>query len=143
MIIAVDFDGTIVKHRYPRIGAPIPNAIETLKKLQNECHILILWSVREGDLLQEAVNYCREQGLEFYAINSNHPEEKIGETPHYSRKLNADLFIDDRNIGGLPDWDTIYEMIHFKRSYEDILQKTPLIPIKIKKKSLWRKLIRI
>lgn len=57
MIIAVDFDGTIVEHRYPQIGKEIPFAIATLKKLQKEHHLLILWSVREGKLLKEAVEY--------------------------------------------------------------------------------------
>ena len=47
MTIAVDFDGTIVEHRYPRIGEEIPFAVETLKLLQQEKHRLILWSVRE------------------------------------------------------------------------------------------------
>lgn len=69
MIIAVDFDGTIVEHKYPEIGRELPFAIETLKKLQQERHRLILWSVREGELLQEAVDFCRERGLEFYAVN--------------------------------------------------------------------------
>ena len=121
MIIAVDFDGTIVEHRYPRIGKPIPHAIETLKKLRNECHLLILWTVREGALLQEAVDYCKNQGLDFYAVNSNHPDEFPGEKPNYSRKLNVDLFIDDRNIGGLPDWNVIYNMVHFKQTYEEAI----------------------
>ena len=100
MIIAVDFDGTIVEHKYPEIGRELPFAIETLKKLQQERHRLILWSVREGKLLQEAVDFCRERGLEFYAVNSNYAEETL-ESDHYSRKLKADLFIDDRNLGGL------------------------------------------
>ena len=111
MTIAVDFDGTLVTHAYPRIGKPIPFAIETLKKLQQEDHHqIILWTVREGELLDEAVNYCRERGLEFYAINSNYPEEQ-GEH-HAPRKITADLWIDDRNLGGLPDWGVIYQMIH-------------------------------
>ena len=72
MIIAVDFDGTIVEHAYPAIGKPIPFAIDVLKRLQSECHHqLILWTVREGELLDDAVNYCRERGLEFYAVNRN------------------------------------------------------------------------
>ena len=71
MIIAVDFDGTIVEHKYPQIGREIPFAITTLKKLQAERHLLILWSVREGELLDEAVDFCRKRGLEFYAVNSN------------------------------------------------------------------------
>lgn len=111
MTIAVDFDGTIVTHEYPRIGKPIPFAIETLKKLQAEDHHrLILWTVRDGDLLQEAVDYCLSKGLEFYAVNANYPEE--GATPQGSRKVVADVYIDDRNLGGLPDWGVIYRMIH-------------------------------
>lgn len=53
MTIAVDFDGTIVEHRYPQIGEEIPFATATLKMLINERHRLILWSVREGKLLEE------------------------------------------------------------------------------------------
>ena len=123
MIIAVDFDGTIVEHKYPKIGNEIPFAIDTLKKLKNEHHKLILWSVREGKLLDDAVAFCRERGLEFYAVNRNYPEEQLGHD-YFSRKLKADLFIDDRNLGGLPDWGTIYEMITKKLSYEDLLSNS-------------------
>lgn len=108
MIIAVDFDGTIVEHAYPKIGKPIPFAIETLLQLQKERHQLLLWSVRDGDLLQEAVDYCAKKGLEFYAANKNYPEEDVTTA---ARKLNADLFIDDRNLGGLPDWGVIYHAV--------------------------------
>ena len=111
MIIAVDFDGTIVTHDYPRIGKPIPFAIETLKKLQADGHQLILWSVREGELLQEAVDYCQQKGLEFYAVNANFPEERQLSTADTPRKIIADIYIDDRNLGGLPDWGVIYQMI--------------------------------
>ena len=102
MTIAVDFDGTIVTHEYPHIGKPIPFAIQTLKQLQDiDHHQIILWTVREGELLQEAVDYCKSKGLEFYAVNSNYPEEDPATRPN--RKLTADVFIDDRNLGGLPD----------------------------------------
>lgn len=110
MTIAVDFDGTIVEHRYPAIGPEKPFAIDTLKFLCAKRHKLILWTVREGQLLDEAVAYCKKRGLEFYAVNKNYPEEM--ETHEgYSRKLQADLFIDDRNLGGLPDWGEIYQML--------------------------------
>lgn len=121
MTIAVDFDGTIVKHRYPDIGPEIPFAIETLLKLQEEGHKLIMWSVREGELLDEAVEWCRERGLEFYAVNRDYPEEETEKNNHFSRKLKVGLFIDDRNLGGLPDWGTIYQMIHNKLTYEDLI----------------------
>ena len=123
MTIAVDFDGTIVEHKYPAIGAELPFAIETLIKLKEEGHKLILWTVREGRLLDEAVEFCRERGLEFYAINRDYPEEEKGRNNHFSRKLKADLWIDDRNLGGLPDWGTIYEMVHNKLSYEDLMRR--------------------
>ena len=90
MTIAVDFDGTIVEHRYPKIGEEIPFATETLKILAQERHKLILWT-----------------------------EEKSHNG--FSRKLKADLFIDDRNLGGLTDWGTIYQMIHEQKPYEPVL----------------------
>ena len=69
MTIAVDFDGTIVEHKYPEIGEEIPFATDTLKMLTQAHHKLILWSVREGQLLEDAVNWCRARGVEFYAVN--------------------------------------------------------------------------
>ena len=67
MVIAVDFDGTIVEHRYPRIGEEIPFAVDTLKLLQQEKHRLILWSVREGALLDEAVE--QDENIRYYCTN--------------------------------------------------------------------------
>ena len=116
MTIAVDFDGTIVEHCYPAIGPEKPFAIDTLKYLCAQRHKLILWTVREGRLLDEAVEYCKSRGLEFYAINKNYPEEKPTHEG-YSRKLQADLFIDDRNLGGLPDWGEIYRMLSGEELY--------------------------
>lgn len=120
MTIAVDFDGTIVEHRYPEIGREIPFATDTLKLLAKEGHRLILWSVREGRLLDEAVEWCRERGLEFYAVNKDYPEE-TKEDNNFSRKLKVEMFIDDRNVGGLPDWGIIYKMISEKKTYRDVL----------------------
>lgn len=119
MNIAIDFDGTIVEHAYPAIGKPIPFAIETLLQLQKDNHKLILWTVREGDLLQEAVDYCAERGLYFYAVNENY----IGEDRSKAgRKLGVDMFIDDRNLGGLPDWGVIYNAVQATVRGEDALQ---------------------
>jgi len=113
MTIATDFDGTIVTHEYPRIGKEIPFAIETLKMLIKERHRIVLWTVREGKLLDEAVEWCHERGVEFYAVNRDYPEEDIEHLPQgFSRKIKVDLFIDDRNLGGIPDWGTIYRMVH-------------------------------
>ena len=109
LIIAVDFDGTIVEHRYPFIGKIRPFAFETLEALQLNGHLLILWTHRTGPKLEEAVKFCRSHGLEFYAINKNYPEEIW--TENDSRKILADIYIDDRNIGGLPSWGEIFNMI--------------------------------
>ncbi|WP_296122158.1 BT0820 family HAD-type phosphatase [uncultured Bacteroides sp.] len=136
MTIAVDFDGTIVEHRYPRIGEEIPFATATLKMLTNERHRLILWSVREGKLLEEAVEWCRKRGVEFYAVNRDYPEEDTTHTG-FSRKIKADLFIDDRNLGGLPDWGSIYRMIHDGLTHEELLREPQQEPVRQKKKSFW------
>ena len=120
MTIAVDFDGTIVEHRYPKIGEEIPFATETLKILAQERLKLILWTVREGELLEEAIEWCRQRGVFFYSVNKDYPEEEKSHNG-FSRKLKADLFIDDRNLGGLPDWGTIYQMIHEQKPYEPVL----------------------
>lgn len=138
MIIAVDFDGTIVTHEYPAIGREIPFAIETLKKIQNELHHqLILWTVREGKELEEAVEYCKKRGLEFYAVNSNYPEE----TPEMRepRKLKSELFIDDRNLGGVPDWGVIYSMIANGKHLEPISSNVTM-EMPLRKKGFFQRL---
>ena len=135
MTIAVDFDGTIVEHRYPRIGKEIPFATDTLKLLQQEQYRLILWTVREGKLLNEAVAWCKERGLEFYAVNRDYPEEKQ-QDQGFSRKLKVDLFIDDRNLGGLPDWGIIYRMIKECKTFRDIYRENDATE-QNKKKKKW------
>jgi hydroxymethylpyrimidine pyrophosphatase-like HAD family hydrolase len=109
MIIAVDFDGTIVEHKFPAIGKEIPYAIETLKLIQKKGHKLILWTYRSGKELQDAVEYCEKRGLFFHAVNNDFEGEEFDNT--YSRKIYADMYIDDRNILGIPEWEKIYEMI--------------------------------
>lgn len=138
MTIAVDFDGTIVEHRYPDIGEEKPFAVQTLRMLIADHHRLILWSVREGKLLDDAVNWCRQRGLEFYAVNRDYPEETVGGNEHYSRKLKADIFIDDRNIGGLPDWGTIYSMITHGTQWYQFHSETATDNKDYNTRSFWR-----
>lgn len=109
MIIAIDFDGTIVEDAYPRIGKPQSFAFETLKALRQERHKLILWTCRQGKSLEEAVEFCRENGIEFYSINSNYPgeERKPDDTP----KVVADVYIDDRIVGGFPGWPEVWKFL--------------------------------
>ena len=144
MNIAVDFDGTIVEDRFPAIGPELPFAVETLRMLQKDQHRIILWTVREGDTLREAVEWCRKRGLEFYAVNKDFPEENIELNEQFSRKLKADVFIDDRQVGGLLDWGQIYRMITENlpvRSFvRDELRRTLADHQPPKKKHWWNKL---
>lgn len=136
MIIAVDFDGTIVEHKYPGIGEEIPFAVSTLRMLAEQRHRLILWTVRRGKLLEEAVEWCSSRGLEFYAVNKNFPEEVI-EGENCFGKINADIFIDDRNLGGLPDWGVIYKMVAEDKEWREIYGNSSLVENSKKKKKGW------
>ena len=107
--IAVDFDGTIVEHEYPGIGKEKLFAFQTLKELEKLGARLILWTFRAGKELDEAVEYCRKNGIEFYAVNKNYPEEIFDET--VSRKIDADIYIDDKNIGGFPGWSGVWQIL--------------------------------
>lgn len=93
--IAVDFDGTLVENCYPEIGA-IKNTIwRAITKAKRDGIKIILWSCRNGQQLEDAVEFCRQNGLTFDAVNENLPEvqaEYGGDT----RKVFADLYIDDR-----------------------------------------------
>lgn len=108
--IAVDFDGTIVEHMYPEIGKENLFAFRTLKELEKKGARLILWTFRAGKELDEAVEFCRKNGIEFYAVNRSYPEEIFDET--ISRKIDADIFIDDRNVGGFPGWSGIWQILN-------------------------------
>ncbi len=142
MIIAIDFDGTIVEHTYPDIGKPIPFAIETLLQMQKDGHKLILWTVRRGRLLQDAIDYCAQRGLYFYAENENYRGENKELGEEVSRKLSVDMFIDDRNLGGLPDWGTIYNAVKATAEDTNVLKimagQSPLSETKTKKWGLFR-----
>nr|WP_319401489.1 hydrolase [uncultured Carboxylicivirga sp.] len=117
MLIAVDFDGTIVEHKYPAIGKEKIFAFQTLKALQTQGHLLVLWTIRSGKLLDEAVEYCRKNGVEFYAVNRTYPEEVLDDS--MSRKVNADIFIDDRNVGGFLGWGEIWQQLNKNASQQE------------------------
>ena len=119
--IAVDFDGTIVEHEYPKIGKPKLFAFETLKALQKEGHLLVLWTFRAGKPLEEAVRFCAKNGIEFYAVNKSYPEEVFDES--ISRKIDANVYIDDRNVGGFPGWGEIWHILNPKGLEDDPVQQ--------------------
>ncbi len=111
LIIAIDFDGTIVDHKYPEIGATKPNVVNVLKRLIREGHTLIIWTCRGGSELIAVYKWLKRKGLEDILVNVNAPYEQIHFQP--SPKIYADIYIDDRNIGGIPeDWEEIYKLIN-------------------------------
>ena len=95
MILAVDFDGTVSLGEYPDTGPVNYELVQFLRKRRLMGDKLILWTCREGVSLQDAVNFCMSNDLEFDAVNDNLPEtvEKYGSN---SRKINCDYYIDDR-----------------------------------------------
>jgi len=119
--IAVDFDGTIVEHAYPLIGKEKLFAFRTLRELDRMGAKLILWTFRTGKELDEAVEFCRQNGVEFYAVNRNYPEEVPDE--NVSRKIDADIYIDDKNLGGFPGWSDTWQMIFPYELQEQIAEK--------------------
>jgi hypothetical protein len=102
LALAIDFDGTVVEHKFPAIGKEMPFAFATLKELQKRGHRLIMWTYRHGKNLDDAVEYCRKNGI---------PEEQF-DPNEASRKLDCDMFIDDRNVGGFLGWGEIFNIIH-------------------------------
>lgn len=124
MLIAVDFDGTIVEHEYPEIGEERPFATDILRRLLHHRHLLMLWTVREGELLDQAVAWCEERGVKFAAVNGEWTEAFSLLCPEQTtRKPDVDLYIDDKCISGLPTWTEIYEIITKGCTYRQLLSR--------------------
>lgn len=101
MIICIGFDGTIVQHEFPDIGPPVPLALETMRRWQEEGHLLILWTVRSGEALVDAVKYLTKNGIKLHGVNTN-PD--LYQPLHHrihptSPKVHAQLYIDDNAFG--------------------------------------------
>jgi hypothetical protein len=110
MIIAVDFDGTLHTGAWPAIGAAAPYAAEVMRKLHEDGHYLIIWTCREGIQQTEMTNWLLERGIPFDRINE-HKGDVWQEYGYKARKVYADLYIDDKQVGGLPTWHEIYEYV--------------------------------
>lgn len=100
-IIAIDFDGTIVEHRFPDIGKPVPGAIETMRECVALGAKLILWTMRSdaekterGTVLSDAVDMLRSHGIELFGVNRN-PETDWSDSP----KAYAHVYVDDAALG--------------------------------------------
>ena len=104
MIIVVDFDGTICKGTYPMIEGEQPAAGDSLRKLHEDGHYIILWTCRNGQPLIDALNWLLEHKIPFDRVNAHEPEN-LRQYGNDTRKVYADCYIDDRNLGGFPGWD--------------------------------------
>lgn len=96
MIIAIDFDGTCVTHEFPNIGEDI-GAVPVLKELVEKGHKLILYTMRSGDLLNDAIDWFGDNGIELYGVNKNPEQYKYRWTS--SPKVYANIYIDDAALG--------------------------------------------
>lgn len=94
MIIAIDFDGTCVEHEFPDVGADVPGAVQTLQSLAMH-HDLILWTMRSGAALRDAVQWFSERGIQLYGVNTNPEQTTWTDSP----KAYAQLYIDDAALG--------------------------------------------
>ncbi|MCQ2959519.1 MAG: hypothetical protein MJ198_04940 [Bacteroidales bacterium] len=110
MIIAVDFDNTIAITDFPRIFSPRPGVIEALHKLRQQGHYIIVWTCRCDNDLLNAINFMKENDIEFDRINDNHPDN-VRTYGGNSRKINADIYIDDKNLGGFEGWYHVMETL--------------------------------
>ena len=110
MIIAIDFDGTISRGKYPAIDGLQPYAVDTVNALYDAGHYIIINTCRSGEQLLDAINWMLDQGIRFNRVNDNHPDTPIIYGSN-SRKIFAHVYIDDKNIGGFPGWLQAYEMI--------------------------------
>lgn len=111
LIIAVDFDGTLHDGEYPEIGNPVIGAVEAMQSLRENGHYLILWTCRNGKLLEDAQNWLLQHNITIDNINEQNPEN-AAQYGDDTRKVYADVYVDDRQVGGLPSWFAILEYIN-------------------------------
>ncbi len=111
MIIAIDFDGTISRGKFPAIDGIQPYAKETINNLFDRGHYIIINTCRSGDQLLNAINWMLDQGIKFHRINDNDPVNTTKYSSN-SRKIYAHVYIDDKQVGGLPQWTDIFDYIY-------------------------------
>ena len=101
-IISIDYDDTIVYSDYPNIGTIKPHAADVINRLHDAGHFIIIWTCRSGEHETMAADYLRSNGVKFHHINENHPDN-IAQYDSDSRKIFADVYVDDKQLGGLPE----------------------------------------
>ncbi|MCK0203793.1 hydrolase [Ornithobacterium rhinotracheale] len=114
MIIAIDFDGTIAVSKFPEILGLQFKVKKYIQKLKDDGHYIIIYTCRNGDNLTNAINFLLENGIPFDRINDNSPENLRQYNSANTRKVYADVYVDDKQVGGLPLWSEIYQFIKQK-----------------------------
>ena len=112
MILAIDFDGTIVADEFPHIGEMRAGAKEAINKLHDEGYYIIIWTCRTHARLQEAKQWLTDEGIRYHKINESCPASVEVYSGIDTRKVFANLYIEDRSIHPLPPWHDIYNKIH-------------------------------
>ena len=118
MILAIDFDDTIVKEEYPKIGPLRIGAKKYINKLFDDGHYIIIWTCRSDDAELEAEIFLLENKIRFHKVNAHNPVN-IHRYGNDTRKISAHLYIDDKNISGLPTWEEIYNIVTEKQKKYD------------------------
>lgn len=118
LIIAIDFDGTIVEHKFPLIGQLLPGAKENINKWFKQGHRIIVWTCRNQSEPQHpewteapisaVKEFLDRNEINYTTINSDVPDLGFW---LQARKVYADVYIDDRNLGGFPGWDAADRII--------------------------------
>jgi hypothetical protein len=110
MIIAIDFDGTISRGPFPEIRGEVPYAAASLREIAEKGHYIIIWTCRSGSYLLNAVNWLLERGIPFHRVNDHNPDNMVEYGPG-GKKVFADVYIDDQNLGGFPGWTEAMEIL--------------------------------
>lgn len=110
MIVAIDFDGTIVENQFPKIGELMPGAVEYIRKLHEDGHKIIIWTCRSGDNLLDAGTFLKLEGIPFHELNDN-LADNVQLYGNNSRKVYAHCYVDDKNVGGFSGWQATYDWI--------------------------------
>jgi hypothetical protein len=112
MILAIDFDGTIVHDQFPGIGPLKPNSKEVINRLYSEGYFIIIWTCRTLDRMTECIDFLDKNGIKYHLVNISCPTNVEKYSGIDTRKIFADLYIDDKGLIILPDWETIYDIVH-------------------------------
>jgi hypothetical protein len=109
-VLAIDFDGTIFESDYPKIGMMRPDAKKIINELYWEGFGIVINTCREGLALADAIRHLQDAGIKYHYINSNFPH-LIHKYQADTRKISADIYIDDKCLTGLPPWKNIYTLV--------------------------------